>query len=289
MAWRFVYPVCIVWDYACQGTVNKDSVHLLHTVLDPAAKSVHEWEHVWISHLFRAWRHISPVCHRSSEDLVLFGFLGWNLQSQVCFLHANGVFDFLNRVSLRHEIAVSCGHVLLHLENSPNLSVPLMIIHIQSSFGGNNERSLLGAVHGHRVISLCVCFSFTLQWLNLIKSVLTTLQYSKRFLHIDTITPLLWASTRCPPPPLRQHHADSVLMTNFPWWLLPCDTMATGLWQQQRLKNCCLRPNNLEPTTSTLCGKGLVIKRGIRRGFGGRAELEMIKRWICVLNYLEIM
>lgn len=42
LAWCFVYPVCIIWDYTCQGTVNKDSVHLLHTVLDPAAKSVYE-------------------------------------------------------------------------------------------------------------------------------------------------------------------------------------------------------------------------------------------------------
>lgn len=38
----FVYPVCIIWDYACQGTVNKDSVHLLHAVLDPLAKSISE-------------------------------------------------------------------------------------------------------------------------------------------------------------------------------------------------------------------------------------------------------
>lgn len=48
LAPSIVYPVCIVWDYTCQGTVNKDSVHLLHAVLDPAAKSWYEWEHVWI-------------------------------------------------------------------------------------------------------------------------------------------------------------------------------------------------------------------------------------------------
>lgn len=60
LAWRVVYPVCIVWDYTCQGTVNKDSVRLLHTVLDPPAKSAHEWEHVWISYSSGAWRRISP-------------------------------------------------------------------------------------------------------------------------------------------------------------------------------------------------------------------------------------
>ena len=42
LAWCCVYPVCIIWDYTCQGTVNKDSVHLLHTVLDPGAKSAYE-------------------------------------------------------------------------------------------------------------------------------------------------------------------------------------------------------------------------------------------------------
>lgn len=40
--WCLVYPVCIIRDYTCQGTVNKDSVHLRHTVLDPAAISVSE-------------------------------------------------------------------------------------------------------------------------------------------------------------------------------------------------------------------------------------------------------
>lgn len=42
-----VYPVC-TGDYSCQVAVNKASVHLIYTDLDPPFKTSDEWEHVWM-------------------------------------------------------------------------------------------------------------------------------------------------------------------------------------------------------------------------------------------------
>lgn len=70
----------------------------------------------------------------------------------------------------------------------------------------------------------------TLQRHNLIKNVLTTLWYSSRFLHIDTITPLLWASM------LRQpsfhQDVDSVVMT-----ISPGDCCCVTPWRQASCNN----------------------------------------------------
>lgn len=92
------------------------------------------------------------------------------------------VFDFLSGVSLRHEIEVSCGHVLLSLENSlishscNNHSYPKQFE--KTIRGVRRLRTVHGTSHDPCVVSQCVCSSSTLQWLNLIKNVLTTLQWS---------------------------------------------------------------------------------------------------------------
>lgn len=150
---------------------------------------------------------------------ILCSLDSWDVTYRVRFaFNMPAVFDFLNGVSLRHEIEVSCGHVLLPLENS-------LISHSSNdhSYPKQFEKTMRGvwllrAVHGTSydpcVVSQCVCSSSTLQWLNLIKNVLTTLQYSLRFLHIDTITPLLWASMQCHPTS-HQYHVVSILMTIF--------------------------------------------------------------------------
>lgn len=147
---------------------------------------------------------ISHQCVTKAQR-ILCSLDSWVVTYRVRFaFNMPAVFDFLNGVSLRHEIEVSCEHVLLPLENrlishSPN----------DHSYPKQFEKTMRGvcslrardASYDPCVASLCASSSFTQRWLNLIKSVLTTLQYSLRFLHIDTITPLLWASM--------QHHPSS--------------------------------------------------------------------------------
>lgn len=139
------------------------------------------------------------------------------------------VFDFLNGVSLRHEIEVSCEHVLLPLEarliphSSNDHSYPKQFE--QTMRGVCSLGAARGASYDPCVVCQCVCSSSTPQWLNLIKNVLTALQYSLGFLHIDTITPLLWAK-HAAPPLLSQNRVDCILITVYlddscrvtPWW-----------------------------------------------------------------------
>lgn len=107
----------------------------------------------------------------------------WDVTYRVRFaFNMPAVFDFLNGVSLRHEIEVSCGHVLLPLENrlishsSNDHSYPKQFE--QTMRGVCSLRAVHAASYDPCVASQCVCSSSTLQWLNLIKNVLTTLQYS---------------------------------------------------------------------------------------------------------------
>ena len=107
----------------------------------------------------------------------------WDVTYRVRFaFNIPAVFDFLNGVSLRHEIEVSRGHVLLPLENSliPQSSNDHSYL---KQFEKTMRvvcslRAVRDALHDPRVASQCVCSSSTQQWLNLIKNVLTTLQYS---------------------------------------------------------------------------------------------------------------
>lgn len=141
---------------------------------------------------------ISHQCVTKAQR-ILCSLDSWVVTYRVRFaFNMPAVFDFLNGVSLRHEIEVSCEHVLLPLENrlishSPNdHSYPKQFE--KTMRGVCSLRAARDASCDPCVASLCASSSFTQRWLNLIKSVLTTLQYSLRFLHIDTITPLLWAS-----------------------------------------------------------------------------------------------
>lgn len=149
---------------------------------------------------------ISHQCVTEAQR-ILCSLDSWDVTYRVRFaFNMPAVFDFLNGVSLRHEIEVSCEHVLLPLESrlishSPNdHSYPKQFE--KTMRGVCSLRAAHDASYDPCVDSQCACSSSTQQWLNLIKSVLTTLQYSLRFLHIDSITPLLWASM--------QHHPSSL-------------------------------------------------------------------------------
>ena len=125
---------------------------------------------------------ISHQCVTEAQRL-LCGLDSWDATNRVRFaFNMPAVFDFLNGVSLRHEIEVSCGHVRLPLENR-------LISHSSNdhSYPKQFEKTMRGvcllravrvASYDPCVASQCVCSSSTLQWLNLIKNVLTTLQYS---------------------------------------------------------------------------------------------------------------